>query len=59
LADTTFNKESIPFEFYTPEEVINGVETPLIENHFENIYNALITTNTDKLNILNYFETII
>lgn len=60
--DSTFNKDLLPFPALSPEEVIKGVDTPQIENHLAEIYNytASNTPNVlDKLNALNYFETII
>ncbi len=59
LPETTFTREALPFEAMSCEEVIAGIEGPAVEAHFEALYAALVTSNTDKQNVLNYFETIV
>ncbi|KRX08559.1 Protein kinase-like domain [Pseudocohnilembus persalinus] len=59
LQDVAFNEKALPFKAFPPDEVINCVESPMIEEHFEKIYTSLIPANSDKLSILNYFENII
>ncbi|KAM3146228.1 hypothetical protein pb186bvf_001573 [Paramecium bursaria] len=60
--DSIYKKESLPFQFISPDDINRLIDTEQIELHFENIYNAL-SNNTlsqnDKLNIANYFEQII
>ncbi|EGR32487.1 hypothetical protein IMG5_081210 [Ichthyophthirius multifiliis] len=53
-----YNKEHLPFQAFNLEEVCQGIDSQLIENHFENIFNALLNSSNDKYNILCYFECI-
>lgn len=57
--DAIYKKDSLPFQFISPDDINRLIDTEQIELHFENIYNAL-SNNTlsqnDKLNIANYFE---
>ena len=59
--ELTYTKEALSFQSYTLEEVVEGIDTPLIENHLAEIYNFLAgpTNMNDKVHALNYFETII
>ena len=52
----------MPFNYISPEDINKNIESESVEQHFENIYNALASGQVslnDKLNILNYFEQII
>ena len=41
--ETTYVKENHGFNYYTLEEVVNGIDGTEIENHFADIYNHLST----------------
>ncbi|EAS06928.2 Serine/Threonine kinase domain protein (macronuclear) [Tetrahymena thermophila SB210] len=58
-ATESFKKEQLPFQCFMADEVQQGIESPSIETHFENIFNSLVQAHTDKFNILCYFETIV
>ncbi len=60
--ESAFTKDQLPFPALLADDVIKGVDSPQVENHLAEIYNytASNTPNVlDKLNALNYFETII
>jgi serine/threonine-protein kinase ULK4 len=58
LGETLFNKEQLPFETLSLEEVAQNIENASVEKHLETIFNIL-STSADKLNVLNYFESIV
>ena len=51
----------LPFEPWDPEEVVQKIESPLIENHLSVVYSSLASNNSmeEKINTLLYFESII
>lgn len=59
--ELSFNKDALSFPALTLEEVVEGIDTPQIENHLADIYNFLAGNAhmNDKIQALNYFETII
>lgn len=52
-------KDQLPFQFIAGEEINKAIESEQVEQHFENVYNALSGMQGDKLNMLVYFESII
>lgn len=60
-AELSYSKEALAFPAYSLEEVVEGIDTPQIENHLAEIYNFLAgpAQMNDKVHALNYFETII
>jgi len=74
VQESVFNKELLPFNAMTLDEVVARIETPQVESHIADIFgylgiiivltmiNNLASNNNnviDKINILNYFETIV
>ncbi|KAL4477046.1 hypothetical protein ABPG72_015359 [Tetrahymena utriculariae] len=57
--DCTYKKETLPFKWYSAQDVESGIDRQEINQLFEQIFNALHQPNTDKYNILCYFESII
>lgn len=56
-----FNNTNLPFEPWSVDQVASKIETPNIESHLHEVYNAMAASGTvnDKLNVLVYFESII
>lgn len=55
-------KESLPFAYIPTDDVNKNIESEVVEQHFENIYNALASPSVslnEKLNIATYFEQIV
>lgn len=55
------NTENLPFRAFEPQFVAENVDSNEIEYHLNEVYEALYGQNTvnEKLNTLNYFESII
>ena len=41
IQDSSFNKDLLAFAYLSTEDVINGIDSPQIENHLADIYNYL------------------
>ncbi len=59
--ELVFNAQLLPFEAWTADDVSTKIDTPPLENHLHEVYNAMGASSTvnDKLNVLIYFESII
>ena len=59
--EIVFNPQLLVVDPIPPEEVAEKIETPEIESHLSEVYNAIASQGTvnDKLNTLMYFESII
>lgn len=59
--ELVFNNQTLPFEPWNSEQVAAKIESPNIESHLHEVYNAMAASGTvnDKLNVLVYFESII
>jgi serine/threonine-protein kinase ULK4 len=59
--ELVFNAQLLPFEAWTADTVSQKIDTPPLENHLHEVYNAMGASSTvnDKLNVLIYFESII
>jgi len=60
-AELVFNAQTLPFQAMSSDQVSATIETPQIEGHLHEVYNAMASSGTvnDKLNVLVYFESII
>ena len=56
-----FNATLLPFEAWNADSVGGKIDSPALENHLHEVYNAMGASSTvnDKLNVLIYFESII
>lgn len=59
--ELVFNASQLPFQAMNSDQVSATIETPAIEGHLHEVYNAMASSGTvnDKLNVLIYFESII
>ena len=59
--DISYNPQNLGVKPLSSEEILGNSENNSLEDHFHGIYNSLTnqTTSADKLNLLNYFESII
>ena len=59
--ELVFNGQQLPFQPMSVDQVAATIESPSIENHLHEVYNAMASSGTvnDKLNVLVYFESII
>jgi serine/threonine-protein kinase ULK4 len=59
--ELVFNASQLPFQAMDSDQVSPSIETPAIEGHLHEVYNAMTLSGTvnDKLNVLIYFESII
>ncbi len=59
--ELVFNASLLPFEAWTADNVSSKIDSPALEQHLHDVYNAMGASSTvnDKLNVLIYFESII
>lgn len=59
--EPVYNQAYLTFEPWDSQEVVDKIDTTLIESHLSDVYNAMAsnTTLNEKVNALLYFESII
>ena len=41
VSEPIFEKEKLPFKVVSMQDLVNYTRSPIVEKHFENIYNSL------------------